>query len=254
VTETKDPVEFLWEHRVGYVALCGWKYSEVLLEQEHSRAMYLDFFEARRTRAWDRLSIYNPHLVIRGDTCCPSIAMADCILAVVDWTLKRMFYAEKKKLGDDSIRASLRRIGINGEPMFIGQPDLKKIVPYTRDMVVSNHLISRPIFFLCTEKRPEGMTNQQYREMIEYMPVMDATVEMACDNEGSVKFYDVTQDYMLARPGDFCVFYGPQGKEMCDTLRQHVAVEPVDMRKNGSPKSDVVGAGSGAENGKRDFI
>lgn len=147
VTETKDPVEFLWEHRVGYVALCGWKYSEVLLEQEHSRAMYLDFFEARRTRAWDRLSIYNPHLVIRGDTCCPSIAMADCVLAVMDWTLKRMFYAEKKKLGDDSIRASLRRIGIDGKPMFIGQPDLKKIVPLheghggVRSSDFSSHLL-----------------------------------------------------------------------------------------------------------------
>lgn len=98
------------------------------------------------------------------------------------------------------------------------------------------------------------MTNQQYREMIEYMPVMDATVEMACGEEGSVKFYDATQDYLLARPGDFCVFYGPRGKEMCDTLRQHVGVEPVDMRKNGSPKPDNVDASLKTENGIMDFI
>jgi len=231
-TEVRDPVDFLKEHKAGYVVLCAWKYLQTVPEEKRSESMYLDFFEAKRTRAWDAIEPAKPQLFIRGDTCNPCVAMADGLLAVMDRQLKRNYYLDGMKLSDRSINHALRTLSIRGDPVFIGQPDLRKIVPYSRDQVVTADLVRRPIYFLCPEKRPEGMDNPKYREMIEFMPVMDKIVQLACRDRGCIKFYDHSQDYLLAREGDHFAFFGEIGRGMCESLRKHVAVAPLDL----SPK------------------
>jgi len=227
--EVKDPVDFLKEHNAGFVALCGWKYSEIVPQEARADEVCLDYFEAKHTKAWDALSTLKPKLFVRGDTCNPCIATADGILSMIDKSLKRNFYYDGLKLGDTSIRHALKSLGIPGEPAFIGQPDLRKIVPDSRDQVVTRDFIAHPVFFICTENRPEGISNQDYREMIEYMPVMDQIVEKACDTGGSIKFYDPTTDYMSARPEDFFAHYGERGKAFCRELKRHIPLTELDM-------------------------
>ena len=226
-TEVVDPVDFLKEHKAGYVALCAWKYSQ--LEAERPDMVYLDFFEAKRTKAWDALESLHPQLFVRGDTCNPCLAMADGILAVVDRQLKRNYYMENIKLSDKSVRQALRDLSLKGEPVFIGQPDLRKIVPYSRDQVVTGDLVRRPVFFLCAEKRPDGVDNQQHREMISFMPAMDKLVSEALEARGCIKFYDPSQDFLLAREGDRLAFYGERGSGICQSLLKHVPVIPLDL-------------------------
>lgn len=230
-TVSQDPIDFLKEHKAGYVVLCGWKYSEMTSESERTDSIYLDFFEAKATKAWDTLKFRNPKLFCRGDSCNPSIAMADGVLGLIDRQLKRNYYVDMEKLSDRSVDHALRDLGLKGEAVFIGQPDLKKIIPYSRDQILTRDHVAHPIFFLSPEKRPEGVDNQQYREMIEYMPVMDALVERACDANGCVKFYDATQDYLLAREDDFFAFYGKTGEGIFESIKHHVKVKPIDFSK-----------------------
>jgi len=228
-TATQDPVEFLDAHKAGYVVLCAWKYSEVVPPKERAELVYLDYFQTERTRAWDALSLLKPLLFIRGDTCNPCVAMADELLSLVDRQLKRNLYIDNERLDDRSIVHALRDLRLKGTPIFIGQPDLKKIVPYTRDKVVSSDFVARPVHFLSLERRPKEMDNKAYREMVNLMPIMDHLVESACEIEGSIKLYDATEDYLLARPGDLFAFYGNDGREMCNMLGQHVAIKPLDL-------------------------
>jgi hypothetical protein len=228
-TEAQDPIAFLKEHKAGYVVLCAWKYSQMLSEEERADRVYLDFFEAKRTRAWDALEALHPRLFVRGDMCNPCLAMADGILAVIDRQLKRNYYLDGMKLSDKSVRQSLRDLSLKGEPVFIGQPDLRRIVPYSRDQVVTRDLIKRPIFFLCPEKRPDGVDNQQHREMIEFMPVMDRVVSEALEVGGCIKFYDASQDFMLVQKDDRFAFFGDRGREVCQSLLRHVAILPLDL-------------------------
>lgn len=65
-TEARNPVDFLKEHKAGYVVLCAWKYSQILPEKERADRVYLDFFEAKRTRAWDALEALRSRLFVRG--------------------------------------------------------------------------------------------------------------------------------------------------------------------------------------------
>jgi hypothetical protein len=234
-SEAQDPVDFLREHKAGYVALCAWKYSQIVIEGERADRVYLDFFEAKRTRAWDALESLHPHLFIRGDTCNPCLAMADGILSVMDRQLKRNYYMDGIKLGDRSVRQALRDLSLKGEPVFIGQPDLRKIVPYSRDQVITSDLIRRPVFFLCPEKRPDGVENQQHREMIGFMPVMDKLVGEALRVDGCIKFYDQSQDFLIARKDDRFAFFGDRGREICQSLLRHVAVIPLDLSDTQGP-------------------
>jgi hypothetical protein len=74
--------------------LCAWKYLQTVPEEKRSESMYLDFFEAKRTRAWDAIEPAKPQLFIRGDTCNPCVAMADGLLAVMDRQLKKNYYLD----------------------------------------------------------------------------------------------------------------------------------------------------------------
>lgn len=136
---------------------------------------------------------------------------------------------EGTKLSDKSVRQALRDLSLKEEPVFIGQPDLRKMVPYTRDQVVTRDMIKRPVFFVYPEKRPDGVDNQQYREMLEFIPVMDRVVSEALEVGGCVKFYDASQDFMLVQEGDRFAFFGDRGREVCQSLLIHVAVVPLDL-------------------------
>lgn len=231
-SESRDPVDFLKEQKAGYVALCAWKYSQ-LIEASGNRAdrVYLDFFEAKRTRAWDALELLGPDLFVRGDTCNPCLAMADGILAVMDRELKRNYHIDGIKLCDKSVKQALRRLSLAGEPAFIGQPDLRRIVPYSRDQVASGDYVRHPIFFICPERRPSGVENQQHRDMIGFMPVMDRLVTEAAQARGCIKFYDQSQDFLLARQDDRFAFFGQEGREICESLMRHVPVVPLDLNE-----------------------
>jgi hypothetical protein len=228
-TEIYNPVEFLRRHKQGYVPLCAWKYSEIVDEDERAAEIYLDFFQAKRTRAWDSLQRFHPSLFFRGDTCNPCVAMADGVLALLDRQLKRNFYTDNEKVGDRSIKHALRDLSLEGHSVFIGQPDLRRIIPYSQDQAQTSTIISHPIFFIYPERRPRDLTNQEYREMLEYMPIMDDIVERACEAGGCVKFYDATEDYLFATPEDYFVFYGEAGREMYETVRKHIALSGLDL-------------------------
>lgn len=228
-TEIKDPIDFLHEHKAGFVVLCGWKYSEMVSNQNRTSSLCLDYFETKHTKAWESLKNLHPRLFIRGDTCNPCIAAADGLLAVIDRQLKRNLYIDGEKLCDMSVRHALKDLGLSGDPVFIGQPDLRKIIPDSRDQVLTRDFISHPIFFICPEKRPEGMTAQEYREMIEYTPIMDKLVENACTCDGSIKFYDATTDYLLAKKGDYFAYFGKRGREMFETLAYHFQIHPLNL-------------------------
>lgn len=230
-TRALDPVEFLKQNKAGYVALCGWKYSELVLEEERADMVCLDYFQAKRTHAWDALKQLHPRLYAKGDTCNPCIAMADGLLGLVDRQLKRNFYMDRERVSDTSVKHVLRDLGLKGEPVFIGQPDLKKIVPYSPDQVMSSEYIARPIHFMCPDKRPDGMTGEEHRQMVSLMPVMDKLVEMACDSDGCVKFYDASEDYLKARDGDVFGYFDERGKQMHDSLSRHIRLISVDLSK-----------------------
>jgi len=228
-TEVRNPVDFLKEHKAGFVVLCGWKYSEIIPVEERASTVYLDYFEAKHTKAWDALIPLHPKLFIRGDTCNPCIAAADGILAVLDKQLKRNFYIDSERLSDKSINHALKDLSLKGQPIFIGQPDLHKIVPDSRDQIITKGVLAHPIHFLCPEAKPDGMTNQEYREMIAYTPVMDQLVERAADSGGSIKFYDATTDYLIASDQDYFAYFGDRGKGMCKALTYHVQVKPLEL-------------------------
>ena len=227
--EAKNPVDFLKEHRAGYVALCAWKYSQIVPNEARADRAYLDFFEAKRTKAWDSLTTMHPVLFIRGDTCNPCLAMADGLLSVLDRQMKRNYYIEDMKLSDKSVGHALRYLSLRGEPVFIGQPDLRKIVPYSRDQVVTSSLVRRPVFFICPEKRPDGLDNAEYREMLGFMPIMNLIVDEALKAGGCIKFYDATQDFLLVQPNDRFAFFGERGRGMCEALQKHLPIIPLDL-------------------------
>ena len=111
-----NPVDFLKEHKTSFVVLCAWKYSETVAENDRADLMHLDFFEAKHMKAWDALKSLKPSLFIRGDTCNCCIACADGLLGVIDRQLKRNFYIDGERLGDQSIKHALKDLGISGEP------------------------------------------------------------------------------------------------------------------------------------------
>jgi len=228
-TRALDPIEFLQENKAGYVVLCGWKYSETVPPEQRADMIYLDYFQAKRTHAWDALRLLHPHLYSRGDTCNPCVAMADGVLSLLDRQLKRNFYYDSEKLSDHSIVHALRDLGLKGESVFVGQPDFKKIIPYSSDQALTSDLIARPMHFLCSEKRPESLTSEQHREMLSLMPMMDRLVETACDANGCIKFYDSTEDYLKAKEGDVFAYYGDAGRQMHGVLCNHIKLAPLDL-------------------------
>lgn len=225
--ETMSPIEYMKRHKTSYVSLCAWKYCET--PDDGVMDLQLDYYEGQKTKAWDILKGHNPKMYFRGDLCNPSISLADCILFSIDYLIKSYYYNDRMKVCDESIRKAIRSIGLDGDSDFIGQPHFEKIIPYSSDMANTCDYSVHPIIFVCPEKRPEAFTNQEYREMLTFMPVMDEIVRFAFEHSGSIKFFDISQDYLIAKPGDYFAYWGLYGKGIFETLKFHSDVLPLDL-------------------------
>jgi hypothetical protein len=207
----KPTSEFIRTLIQPYSYICAWKY---INENKNSNSiLFIDNFQAQTTKAWKRILNNKPVIYYKGDLCNPVISTADILAGVIDFEL------QDTKFCIDSINEIItERLGLKGNAHLIGSPDLSYISPISRQQIDTSKLLKHPIYYLITEKRPTESDYYEFRDQLEFSKIFDDLVNIAYDNNGSIKLYEVSRDYKFFTKDDRLIYYEKNGQEIAESL------------------------------------
>ncbi len=227
ISEIKTPEIFMYcEDEIGakkptnefiktliqpYSYICAWKY---LNENKNSNStLFIDNFQAQTTKAWQKIKSKKPVVFYKGDLCNPVISTADILAGVIDFEL------QKSKFCINSINKIVtKNLGLKGEAYLIGSPDLSQISPISRQQIDTSKLLKHPVYYLISEKRPSEMEYYEFRDQFEFSKIFDEIVNIAYENNGSIKLYEASRDYKYFTKEDRVIYYEKNGKEIAESL------------------------------------
>lgn len=220
---SKPTKEFLRSLTPSYTHLCAWKYCDK--KEEVDEKILMDHFQGKMTVAWQTLWHESPEIYFRGDSCNPLISTADIIGALIDQKIS------DGGISDNRISDAIDELGLNGEEVFIGQPDFDFIVPVQRKQIQFRRHIKHPIFFIVGESSPSGMDRDKYRRQLEFSKIYDEIVNAAWRENGAIKMYDETQDFTMLEPGeDRIIHFGERGEEIAEQLSAQYDVKSIHAK------------------------
>jgi len=207
----KPTKEFIKTLIQPYSYICAWKY---LNENKNSKSkLFIDNFQAQTTRAWQKIQSNKPIIYYKGDLCNPVISTADMLAGVIDSEM------QNSKFCIDSINEIVtKNLGLKGKTYLIGSPDLSYISPVSRQQIDTSMLLKHPVYYLITEKRPTEMDYYEFRDQFEFSKIFDDIVNIAYENNGSIKLYEASRDYKFFTKDDRIIYYEKNGKEIAESL------------------------------------
>ena len=206
-----DPIDFMRINQNSYVSWCGWKYIQ---EKKPSDCLFLlDNFQGEHTLAWESLSKKNPRIYFRGDNCNALISTSDIIIDAIDKKCRIT-----KRLNNAKIQSGLDELDLGGSVMFIGQPDLHFITPVSKNPIDTKKYLVHPIYAIISEERPELLTKKEWEENRSYSKVVDVAVNLAFENNGSVKWFDPGYDFKVLNENDTLIYYGKKGQQLVESV------------------------------------
>jgi len=217
--ETKKINEFLTTLVQPYSYICAWKQC-FTNEKQADQILWLDNFQGKSTVAWNVLWGKKPSIYYKGDYCNALISTADILAGVVDNSLIDQPFSKK------SINEILSgKLKLRGKTNIIGSQDLRWIVPVSRKMINTTRFLKHPIYYLITQKRPKELEYKESIHQFEYSPIFDEIANIAYNNNGAIKFYDKTQDYMHIRAEDIVIYFEETGQEIAKSLEKQKYIE-----------------------------
>ncbi len=220
--EILSPKDFMIKLNTGYPHICAWKYSTI---KDSSPSILLDHFNSYLTLAWESLKEKNPKIYTHGDACNRAVSFADMLVNLID----AKSYYTKEKFGDENLQTVLREMDMEHKITFIGQPDLKNITPTHKQEINTSRFVKQPVIFYVSEGKPELFEYEDARYFLERSPAIDYLSNLACDLDGSLKFYQKRQDGDLFHKNAKVAFVGPKGKDVAIFLEQNYGMEPIDL-------------------------
>ncbi|MFQ5838329.1 MAG: hypothetical protein ACE5HJ_06050 [Thermoplasmata archaeon] len=215
-------LHFLKQLNNAYPHLCAWKYST---EARKGDRFLLDYFQSDVTPAWDVVKERHPLIYIHGDSCNRAIAVADIMANIAD---ARLHYSGLK-LTTENLERVFENQGIPVKADFIGQPDMKHIVPQYGQQINLYRWVKDPVFFYISEKRPEALDYDEATYLVARSPAFGHLLDLACEADGCVKKYQERQDGNLFPKARIAGYVGPRGKEVAESLEQNYSVEPLNL-------------------------
>ena len=215
--ETKPIKDFLTTLIQPYSYICAWKKCS---NEEEDHILWLDNFQGRSTVAWNIIWGKKPNIFYKGDYCNAVISTADILAGAIDNFLIDKPFSRKSIgniLGD--------KLKLRGKVNIIGSPDLRWIVPVSRKMINTSRFLKHPIYYLITQKRPKGLEYKESIHQFEFSPIFDEIVNIAFKNNGAIKFYDRTQDFMHIKKDDRVIYFEETGQEIAKSLEKQNYIE-----------------------------
>ena len=212
--ETQPIKNFLTTLVQPYPYICAWKKC-FDTEKDDEQTLWLDNFQGKLTVAWNVLWAKKPEIFYKGDYCNAAISTADFLAGVVDSILV------DKPFSKESIDRILNDIlKLRGKTNIIGSQDLRWIVPVSRQMINTSRFLKHPIYYLITQTRPKGLEYKEAIDQFEFSPIFDDLANLAFKNNGAIKMYDRTQDFMHIRHDDRVIYFEETGKEIATSLEK----------------------------------
>ena len=175
----------------------------------------LDNFQGKSTMAWNVLWAKKPVIYFKGDLCNPLISTADLLAGTIDAMLTNQPFSK------DAIDNLLtNQLHLRGETSIIGSQDLRWIAPLSRMMINTYRFMKHPVYYLITERRPGALEYKEAVHQFEFSPIFDDIVSLACQENGAIKFYDKSQDYLNISAEDKVIYFEDSGKEIAMSLEK----------------------------------
>lgn len=217
-----NAIKFLNIIEPAYAAICSWgciKENELL---SSNMVFFVDHFQANPSKMWEQLSnMENFHVVYSGGKCNYLISAADLYLAHIEEQIKKnniRLNRQVHKILHDNLKFTGKFTS-----HFLADRDLYQLSPATKSNIRLNSKLKHPIFYVFTEgneafEKIFGSKNEQ--SFLEQSPFVDKVFKLATESNGSVKFYEVSQDNSFITKEDKFYFYGENGKSKVETLKR----------------------------------
>ncbi len=218
--QTVSAIKFMNIIEPTYPAICVWSFinSNPL---KCDADFYIDNFKALPSKMWNELSnIKTMNVVYSGGKCNYLVSAADLYLCCIE---------DRIREGDVPLNRSVHKIlhpDFTGkfDTNFVGTHYLYPLAPASKSEISINSKILHPIYYIFTEgseifSKTFGRKGGE-QTFLEQSPFLDKVLSIAAKENGSVKFYDPTQDNSFILPSDKFYYYGEKGKEKIETLKR----------------------------------
>lgn len=205
--EMVTAIQFIDQIEHSYPYICGWDIVKKNPLMEFS--ILTDHFETKPSKAWNEFSsIKNVGIIHSGGQCNYLISAADIILAALEnRILNNGVYLNR------SIHGVIEEYRGKFETSFLGSGYLYSLSPSHKWIANNLRFLKHPIFYIFKEGRPfkELFKDVSEEKYLEQSLLLNKIYDLACEYNGSVKYYDPSKDNLLIQNNDIFVYYGEQG-------------------------------------------
>ena len=216
-----DSLEFLRNILLqAHPVLCAWAMMNDRPPQP-DECIWLDHFQGHESLAWSEVRRLRMQIFFRGDCCCPGIAATDMVLAAADNRLRA------RRLTNMDAMTVFDEMGIRTTVKFLGQPNLKEIVPLSQSPLDTAPYIAHPVYFIMGEERPPLTGRKEWEKTKEWMDVLIKAESRAASTGGCVKWFDPANDSRLMKPGDVFISLGDKSDKIAAALGRGMGLRTV---------------------------
>ncbi len=215
VKKMVTPIQFINLIENSYPYICGWNLIRKNPDFEFN--IMTDHFDTNPSKAWDEFCVIkNVSVVFSGGQCNYLISGADIILAAIE----NRILASGVFL-NRSIHKLLNEYSGKFETSFIGSGHLYSLSPSHKWIAKNIRFLRHPVFYIFKEgevfKRLfKDASEEQY---LEQSLLLDKVYDIACECNGSVKYYDPSKDNLMIQKNDIFIYYGEHGLSQIKMLQ-----------------------------------